>query len=83
MILYFGAELEYQGPYDAYILLKNLASALEDMAIIDKKLIKDLALSKVVEVVKPISLFICFLLELVSKHDGGWRRIHHLLYPPN
>lgn len=56
--------------------------ALENVAIIDKKLIKDLVLSKVVEVVKPTSIFICFLLRLVSKYDRGWKKIHYLLYPP-
>ena len=81
MILRFGAELGYQGPPDAFILSKNLSSALEDPAIIDKKLTEDLALGRVVEVESPTPPFICSPLGLVPKHDGGWRRIHHLFYP--
>ncbi len=33
-----------------------------------------------VEVEKPTPLFICSPLGLVHKHDGGWEKIHHLLY---
>lgn len=81
MILRFGAELGYQGPPDAFILSRNLSSALEDPAIIDKKLTEDLALGRVVEVDAPTPPFICSPLGLVPKHEGGWRRIHHLSYP--
>ena len=52
MILCFGAELGYEGPLDAFILLDNLASALKDPPIIDKKLTEDLALGRVVEIEK-------------------------------
>lgn len=78
MIFRFGAELWYEGPLDAFIISDNLASALEEPAIIDKKLIKDLATSRVVEVTKPTSPFISSLLGLVSKHNEGWQKIHHL-----
>ena len=50
MILRFGAELGYEGPRDAFILSNNLASALKDPAIIDKKLSEDILLRRVMEV---------------------------------
>lgn len=50
MIIRFGAELGYDGPTDALIFSKNLLSALVDTEIIDKKLRKDLALHRIVEV---------------------------------
>lgn len=40
MVLQFGAELRYKGP-DAFILSDNLASALEDLTIIEKKFQED------------------------------------------
>ena len=58
-------------------------SALKNLAIFNKKLIEDLALSKLVEVIKPTSSFICFPLGLVPKHNGFWKRIHYLSYPPS
>lgn len=81
MILRFGAELSYKGPSDAFILSKNLASALEDEGIIDKKLFEDLGNRRVEEVIAPTPPFISSPLGLVPKHDGGWRRIHHLSHP--
>ena len=75
MILRFGAELGYQDPPDAFILSDNLASVLEDPAIIDKKLAEDLAMGRVVGVKEPTPPFISSPLGLVPKHDGGWRRI--------
>lgn len=81
MIFRFEAELGYEGPSNAFILSDNLASALEDPAIIEKKLKDDLAFGRVKEV-QPIPPFICSPLGLVPKHDGGWRRIHHLSHPP-
>lgn len=80
MIIRFGAELGYKGPTDALILSKNLSSALVDTEIIDKKLRDDLELQRVVEV-SPERPFICSSLGLVPKHDGGWRKIHHLSHP--
>ena len=77
MVLRFGAELGYEGP-DAFILSDNLASALEDLTIIDKKLQEDLASGRVTLVHQPSRPFICSPLGLVPKHDGGLRRIHHL-----
>lgn len=81
MILRFGAELGYEGPSNAFILSDNLASALKDPAIIEKKLQEDLASGCVSPVQQPRPPFICSPLGLVPKHDGGWRRIHHLSHP--
>lgn len=43
MMLCFGIELGYEGPADAFNLSDNLTLALENPAIIEKKLQKDLA----------------------------------------
>ncbi len=80
MILRFGAQLGYEG-LNAFILSKNLASALADTGIIDKKLAEDLRCRRVEEVTNPTLPFISSPLGLVPKHDGGWRKIHHLSYP--
>ncbi len=50
MILWFRAELGYKSPLNAFILSDNLASALKDPAIIEKKLREDLASGRVSEV---------------------------------
>ena len=63
---------------NAFILSNNLATALKDPAIIEKKLQEDLASGHVSVVQQPRTPFICSPLGLVPKHVGGWRRIHHL-----
>ncbi len=80
MVQRFGAELGYEGP-NAFILSENLASALEDYTIIEKELQEDLASGRVTPVHQLSRPFICSLLGLVPKHNGGWRRIHHLSHP--
>ena len=77
MILCFGIQLGYEGP-NTFILSKNLASALADTEIIDKKLAEDLRCRRVKKVTNLISLFISSLLGFVPKYNGGWRKIHHL-----
>ena len=77
MILCFGAQLGYNGP-ETLILSKNLASALVDTEIIDKKLADDLKCRKVENVLNPTLPFISSPLGLVPKHDEGWKKIHHL-----
>lgn len=57
---------------------KTLPSALLDPEIIDNKLAHDLKLGRVVEVGNPTCPFISSSLGLVRKHDGGFRKIHHL-----
>lgn len=82
MILRFGAKLGYVGP-PAFSLSDNLASALQDPTIIEKKLQEDLASGRVTQVQDPPTPpFICSPLGLVPKYDEGWRRIHHLSHPP-
>ena len=78
MILRFGAKLGYNGALDAFILSDNLATALKEPPIIDKKLTEDLTLGRVAEVEKSTPPFICSPLGLMLKHDGSWGRIHHL-----
>ncbi len=77
MVLRFGVELGYKGP-DNFILSDNLALAMEDPTIIKKKLQEDLASGRLTPVHQFSCQFICSLLGLVPKHDGGWRKIHHL-----
>ncbi len=77
ILLRFGAELGYEGP-DAFILSENLASALEDPTIIEKKLQEDLDSGRMTPVHQLSRPVICSPLGLVSKHDAGWRKIHHL-----
>lgn len=81
MIFQFGVELGYKSPSNAFILLENLTSAFEDLAIIEKKLQEDLTSGRVTPVQQPGAPFIYSLLGLMSKHDGGWRKIQHFLYP--
>lgn len=81
MTLCFRAKLGYGGSSNPFILSDNLASALEDPAIIAKKLKDDLASCRVKEV-QPNPPFIYSPLGLVLKHDGDWRKIHHFSYPP-
>ncbi len=80
MVIRFGVELGYEGP-NAFILSDNLASALEDPTIIEKKLQEDLASGRVTPVYRPCRPFICSLLGLVPNHGGGWRRVHYLSHP--
>lgn len=81
MILRFGTEIGYKGPQDVLILSENLAPAIGDPSIIDNKLEEDLHLQYVVHVPTPLTPFISSPLGLVPKHDGGFRRIHHLFHP--
>ncbi len=79
MVLRFREELGYEGP-DAFILSDNLASALEDPTIIEKKIQEDLASGCVTLVHQSNRPFIFSPLGLVSKYDRGWKRIHYLLH---
>lgn len=51
MILRIETKLKYQGPPNAYILSKSLASVFKAPEIIDEKFTEDLALGRLVEVV--------------------------------
>lgn len=81
MILCFGAELEYKG-LSTFILSDNLALALQNSTIIEKKLKKDLVSGRVTQVQDPSTPSFSYLpLGLVLKHDRGWRKIYHLSHP--
>lgn len=76
MIIRFSAELGYKGPCNAFILSKNLSSALKDPDIIEKKkLLEALTLGWVIQVPNPQKPFTS------PKHDGGFQRIHQLSHP--
>lgn len=50
MILHFEVKLGYQSLLNAFILFKNLTFVFENRIIIDKKLVKDLVLGRIIEV---------------------------------
>ncbi len=78
-ILTFGAQIGYNGPERLYIA-DNLASAQEAPTIITEQLHKDLECGRVSAYTAELPFF-CSPLGLVPKHDGSWRRIHHLSHP--
>lgn len=78
IILYFGAQFGYKEP-NISILSKNLASALVDTGIIDKKVAEDLRYCRIEEVINPTLPFISFSLGLVPKHNGSLRKIYHFV----
>ena len=80
-ILNFGALIGYEAQ-PQLLVSKNLFSAFENPQITTTKLNEDLALRRVVRAT-PIMPFISSPLDLVAKHDGGWRRIHYLSFPDN
>ena len=78
-ILTYGACIGYEGPRQS-IQSKNLSSASLDPKTIQVQLDSDLADGRVTRV-RPGTHFISSPLGLVPKHDGGFRRIHHLSHP--
>ena len=80
-ILVFGVQLGYEGP-EQLILSPNLTSANDDPQSITSKLEHALQLERV-RMASPKQPFISSPLGLVAKHDGGFRRIHHLSFPRN
>ena len=80
MLLHFGCLLGYIGP-ETLILSSKLPSALIDQSVIDEKLAQDLAIGRIVQITNPSLPFISSPLGPVPKHDGGFRKIHHLSYP--
>ena len=81
MILRFGVQIGYEGPTDILRIEKNLTSANEDPETIENKLQEDLRKGRVRRIAAPSQPFVASPLGLVPKHDGGWRRIHHLSHP--
>ena len=80
MLLRFGCLIGYKGP-DAFINSKKLPSALIQPDVIDQNIASNLALGRIIEIDAPTNHFISSPLGLVPKHDGGFRKIHHLSYP--
>lgn len=65
MIFCFWVKLGYKGPSNAYFLSDNLALALEDRAIIEKKLYKDLVSDHVKQLQEALTpSYICSLFGL-------------------
>lgn len=81
MILKFRAKIDYKNSQNELIFSENLASAMEDLSIIDNNLAEDIQLHRVVSVSTSIAPFISSPLGLIPKHDGGFRQIYHLLHP--
>ncbi len=77
MVLRFGEEQRYKSP-DPFKFSENLASALEDPTIIEKKLQEDQDSGRGSPVYPPSRLFLYSPLGLFPKHDRDWRRIHYL-----
>jgi len=80
-IIQFGALVGHAGP-DRYIVSKNLKSARDAPDIITQKIRDDLALGRMMETTSRGERFISSPLGLVPKHNGKWRVIHHLSFPP-
>ena len=79
-IIQSGARIGYTGPRQQ-ILSNNLSSATEDSATLTKDLDEQIAKNRVTPVAIPWENFISYPLGLVTKPNGGWRRIHHLSFP--
>jgi hypothetical protein len=80
---FIGFRLEYKGPRIS-ITIKNLKSAVENKFITREKLQKEVKLERMAGSfpTKPISTLRTSPIGIVPKHDGGWRLIAHLSYPP-
>ena len=79
-IISFGAKIGYTGP-DQFIISKNLVSANEAPATLDKDLAVQIEKDRVVKLTAPPAKFISSPLGLAPKPNGEWRRIHHLSHP--
>lgn len=62
------------------ILSSNLSSALINASVIDVKLVENLSIGQVVEIIHSTLLFISSPLGLVSKYNGGLWKIYQLSY---
>lgn len=80
ILLRFGCLINYKRP-DAFISSKNLLSALIQPDVIDKNIVHDLALSRIMQVNLLTDHSILSPLGLVPKHNRRFRKIHHYLYP--
>ena len=77
-----GAKIGYRGPHITH-RNTNHHSALEAPQILSSDLQKQLHYDRLVKFNPTTNApFVCSPLGLVPKHDGGWRRIHDLSFPP-
>ena len=81
-ILRKGAKIGYTGPNITH-RNTNHHSALDAPEILSSDLQKQLHHDRLVKIDPDTDApFVCSPLGLVPKHDGGWRRIHDLSFPP-
>lgn len=78
-MLTYGCQIGYVGP-EQFHISKNLRTARLAPDVIQGKIQQDLRLQRVT-LCSGTPPFMCSPLGLVPKHDGGWRRIHHLSHP--
>lgn len=82
ILLRFGYLIGYQRPVDSFINSKTLFFALLQPNVIDDNIAYNLALGRIKQLDHtPTNHFISSPLGLVPKHDGGFRKIHHLSHP--
>ena len=82
-ILRKGAKIGYRGPKLTH-RSTNHHSALAAPEILSSDLEKQLHHDRLVQIDPTTEApFVCSPLGLVPKHDGGWRRIHDLSFPPS
>ena len=81
-ILRKGAKIGYRGPNITH-RNTNHHSALDAPEILSSDLQKQLHHDRLNQIDPATEApFVCSPLGLVPKHDGGWRRIHDLSFPP-
>lgn len=78
-ILTYGCRIGYTGP-KTLILSKNQKSCDLNPTCITKQITEDIRLGRIVPI-EPVYPCIVSPLGLVTKHDGGFRRIHNLSFP--
>ena len=80
IIFRFETGISYKDFHDVFIFLENLASAMEDPFIIDKKLVKNIWICQIFPVSTFSTPFILSPLGPIPKHDEGFKQIDNLLY---
>lgn len=79
-ILTYGCRTGCASPR-TYIVSQNLPTCELDRLSITKKLAEDICRQRVILHPPGQSPYICSPIGLVEKHDGTYRRIHHLSFP--
>lgn len=81
IIFHLRGKLGYCNSLNIFILSDNLASALEEPAIIDKTLFKYLTMGQDLKFENLTFVFFNFPLGFEQKHNGKWRRIYNFSHP--